>query len=141
MSATQKQDRVAAPPSVFLMIDKLQTGGTERQFAALARALRSELFQVRLGCMHRKGAFLEGLGEIAEFDVGGSFFTLQAQRAFTALVRYLRRQSIAIAHSVDFDSNIMLMPAARLAGVPVVIGSQRQLGDLLSPLKRAAQGG
>jgi len=32
-----------------------------------------------------------------------------------------------------------LIPAARLAGVPVVIGSQRQLGDLLSRSKSRAQ--
>src|SRR5437667_404866 len=33
----------------------------------------------------------------------------------------------------------MLIPAARLAGVPVVIGSHRQLGDLLTPLQFRAQ--
>jgi L-malate glycosyltransferase len=141
MSDAHKLDKVAARPSVFLMIDDLRTGGTERQFAALARALRPESFQVLLGCMHRAGAFLNGLGDIAEFDVGGSFFTLQAQRSFAALVKYLRSRRIAIAHSFDFYSNLMLIPAARLARVSVVIGSQRQLGDLLSPPQRAAQSG
>jgi glycosyltransferase involved in cell wall biosynthesis len=33
----------------------------------------------------------------------------------------------------------MMIPAARLAGVPVVIGSHRQLGDLLNPLQSAGQ--
>lgn len=35
----------------------------------------------------------------------------------------------------------MLIPAARLARVPLVIGSHRQLGDLLTPMKRRIQGG
>jgi glycosyltransferase involved in cell wall biosynthesis len=33
----------------------------------------------------------------------------------------------------------MLIPAARLAGVPVVVASQRQLGDLLTPMQRRVQ--
>jgi glycosyltransferase involved in cell wall biosynthesis len=139
MSDVHKLDNVAARPSVFLMVNDLQTGGTERQFAALARALRPESFQVMLGCIHRAGAFLDGLGDIAEFHLGGSFFTLQALRSFAALVKHLRSRRIVIAHSFDFYSNLMLIPAARLARVPVVIGSQRQLGDLLTPRQRAAQ--
>ena len=120
---------------VFLMIDKLETGGSERQFALLARSLKAESLEVDLGCLRRTGAFLEGLGEVAEFGLGGSFFTLRAQRARIALARHLRASRIAVAHSFDFYSNLMLIPTARLAGVPVVIGSQRQLGDLLTPAK------
>jgi L-malate glycosyltransferase len=141
MSDIHKLDKVGARPSVFLMVNDLQTGGTERQFAALAQALRPELFEVTLGCMRRAGAFLTGLGDIAEFDLGGSFFTRQAVRSFAALVKHLRSRRIAIAHSFDFYSNLMMIPAARLARVPVVIGSQRQLGDLLTPAQRAAQSG
>ena len=33
----------------------------------------------------------------------------------------------------------MLIPAARLAGVPIVVASQRQLGDLLTPMQRRVQ--
>lgn len=135
----QRSQKDAEPASVFLMIDDLQTGGSERQFAALARALCRDSFRVGLGCMRRKGAFLEGMDDIAEFDVGGSFFTLQAQRAYFALARHLRLRRVAVAHSFDFYSNLMLIPVARLAGVPVVIGSQRQLGDLLTGAKRRVQ--
>jgi len=141
MSDVPELGRVATRPRVFLMVNDLQTGGTERQFAALARALRPESFQVMLGCIRRVGAFLDGLGDIAEFDLGGSFFTRQARRSFVALVKYLRSRRIAIAHSFDFYANLMLIPAARLARVPVVIGSQRQLGDVLTPAQRAAQSG
>lgn len=124
--------------SLFLMNSDLSTGGTERQFSLIARSLRNGSFDLHLGCMHRRGAFLEGIGDIAEFDVGGSFMTRQAQQARRALAQHLRERSIAVAHSFDFYANLMLIPVARYARVPVVIGSQRNLGDLLSPMRRAA---
>jgi glycosyltransferase involved in cell wall biosynthesis len=67
-------------------------------------------------------------------------FGWTSQRARLALRRYLKSHNIAVAHSFDFYSNLMLIPAARLAGVSVVIGSHRQLGDLLSGPQFWAQG-
>ena len=119
-------------PEVFLMANTLETGGGERQFVVLAEALGSSTLSVQLGCLHRKGAFADGLNGIREFRPGGSLFGLQSQRARLALSRHLKNQRIAVAHSFDFYSNLMLIPAARLAGVPVVMGSHRQLGDLMS---------
>ena len=49
---------------LFLMINSLEVGGSERQFAELARSLRAEHLQVHLGCVQKKGAFLDGLGEL-----------------------------------------------------------------------------
>ncbi|MCL5289251.1 MAG: glycosyltransferase [Acidobacteria bacterium] len=124
---------------VFLMSNNLETGGSERQFSLMAQALRDGEFEVELGCLGRSGAFLAGLGPISEFRVGGSFLSVQAWKSRFALRRHLRRQEISVAHSFDFYTNLMLIPTARLAGVPAVIGSQRQLGDLLPPMKRAVQ--
>jgi glycosyltransferase involved in cell wall biosynthesis len=44
----------------------------------------------------------------------------------------MQEHDVAVAHSFDFYSNLMMIPAARMARTPVVIGSHRQLGDLLS---------
>lgn len=120
------------PPKVFLMANTLETGGGERQFAVLAGGLGSSTLSIQLGCLRKKGAFAEGLNGIREFRPGGSLFGLEAQRARLALWRHLKQQDIAVAHSFDFYSNLMLIPAARLAKVPVVMGSHRQLGDLMS---------
>jgi L-malate glycosyltransferase len=125
--------------NLFLMGNTLETGGSERQFVTLARALSQDGFDIHLGCLKRIGPFLAEIPSIAEFDVGGSFFTLQAQRARLKLARQLRRERISVAHAFDFYSNLMLIPTARLARVPVVIGSHRQLGDLLTPRQFAAQ--
>jgi L-malate glycosyltransferase len=124
---------------LFLMTDSFETGGSERQFVMLAEALGKEPFEVRLGCLQRKGPLLKRVGDVAEFPLAGSFFTIQAQKARLALARYLRENAITIAHSFDFYSNLMLIPTARLARIPVVIGSQRQIGDLLTSRQFRAQ--
>jgi L-malate glycosyltransferase len=126
-------------PLVFLMIESLETGGSERQFAALARGLSPDVFRVCLGCVRQRGKFAEGLGEIPEFRLGGSLYGLQSWRSRLRLSRHLRHNHTAVAQAFDFYSNLTLIPAARLAGVPVVIGSQRQIGDLLTPAQSAAQ--
>jgi glycosyltransferase involved in cell wall biosynthesis len=124
---------------LFMMIDSLRTGGSERQFSLLAGAFRRDPFDLHLGCLQRCGKFLDDLGEIAEYPVGGSFLTLRALHSFSEIVGFLRRTRIEVTQSFDFYTNLMLIPAARLAGVPVVIASQRQLGDLLEPMQRRIQ--
>jgi glycosyltransferase involved in cell wall biosynthesis len=126
-------------PSVFLMTNSLETGGTERQFAAVAQALDRDAFTTSFGCLKREGAFLENLDALVEFSPGGSLLKWGSQRTRLALARHLRKQGTALAHSFDFYSNLMLIPTARVVGVPVVIGSFRQLGDLLTPMQFRAQ--
>ena len=128
------------PTPVFLMTNDLQTGGSERQFAALTRSLDPTLIQLFLGCLKRRGTIGEEMAELVEFDLGGSFLTVQSLRARLALHHFLRAKGIAVAHAFDFYSNLMLLPVARVAGVAVIIGSHRQIGDLLTPLQLAAQG-
>src|SRR2546425_12908691 len=126
-------------PGIFLMINSLETGGSEREFAALASSLDRSKFRPYLGCIQQRGAFLVELGEIPQFRLGGSLYGMQSWRSRIRLARHLRKCDIAIAHAFDFYTNLTLIPAARLAGVPVVIGSQRQLGDLLTPSQWRAQ--
>ena len=126
-------------PGVFLMTNSFDTGGSERQFAALAGSLDANLFRVSIGCVTKRGGFLDGLGEVTEFPVGGNLYGARSMQARLRLARHLRHACISVAHAFDFYTNLMLIPAARLARIPVVIGSQRQLGDLLTPAKSRAQ--
>ena len=126
-------------PGVFLMVNSLETGGSERQFAALAQSLDPQHFRRSLGCIQKKGSFLALLGEMPEFRLGGSLYGWKSLRTRFRLARHLRRNDIAVAHAFDFYTNLTLIPAARLAGTPVVIGSQRQLGDLLTPAQSRFQ--
>ena len=126
-------------PRLFLMTNSFETGGSERQFVALAHSLNCAKFRVEVGCILRGGALLEEFGRAREFSLGGSLYGAKSLWTRLRLADHLRRNSFAIAHAFDFYTNLTLIPAARLAGVPVVIGSHRQLGDLLSRTKLRAQ--
>ncbi len=121
------------------MTDSFDTGGSERQFAALAGSLDPNLFRVALGCITKRGGFLNEQREVTEFPLGGNLYGARSMQARLRLARHLRQACFSVAHAFDFYTNLMLIPAARLARVPVVIGSQRQLGDLLTPSKSRAQ--
>ena len=140
---TPVETRLAAsPPSrvrLFLMTNSFETGGSERQFAVLAKNLGPEQFQVHLGCIQRIGSFANDFGEVPEFRLGGNLYGWASWRTRLRLSRCLRQQHIQIAHAFDFYTNLTLIPAARFARVPVVIGSQRQIGDLLTPRQFRAQ--
>jgi len=145
---TDRSDRIGSPaaaqaldrtlPGVFLMIDSLQTGGSERQFVALSHSLDRTRFRVSLGCMQRIGPLLEGL-KVDQFPLGGNLYGFRSWKTRMDIGRHMRRHSMLVAQAFDFYSNLTLVPAARLAKIPVVIGSQRQLGDLLTPAQSQAQ--
>ena len=125
--------------SLFLMINTFETGGSERQFTVLARNISESAFQIHLGCVSRRGPLADQVGDVPEFPLGGSLYGWQSLRARIKLSRHLRSRHVQVAHAFDFYTNLTLIPAARFARVPVIIGSHRQLGDLLSLAKFRAQ--
>lgn len=125
--------------AIFLQINSLETGGTERQFVEIARAMKNAGLRVLLGCLQKKGPFLAGLGDLHQSPLGGSLYGLRSMQSRWELARHLRESEVAVAHAFDFYANLMLIPAAKLARIPVVIGSHRQLGDLLTPAQFRAQ--
>lgn len=130
----------SAPPiSLFLMVNTLETGGSERQFAVLAQNLDPSNFHLHLGCISYRGRLAAEFDPVPQFPLGGSLFGWQSLRTRMKLMRHLRENRVQVAHAFDFYANLTLIPAARLAGVPVVIGSHRQLGDLMTPAQFRAQ--
>jgi glycosyltransferase involved in cell wall biosynthesis len=124
------------------MANTLAMGGTERHLSQLATSLNARKFRVELGCIRRQGSFAETLGakwDVAEFGLGGSFFNRAALKSARALARHLLVREVSVAHSFSFYSNLLMIPVARMARVPIVIGSHRQLGDLLTPLQFDSQ--
>jgi glycosyltransferase involved in cell wall biosynthesis len=121
------------------MTNTLEVGGSERQFVELAVGLDQERIDVRSACLRRVGGLATRLGEIPEFPPGGSLFRLQSQKARAAMVRYMREHETQVAHAFDFYTNVMMAPAARFGRVPVVLGSHRQIGDLLTPAQFRVQ--
>jgi len=137
--ADESDPSVLFSDPVFLMINSLETGGTERQFVEMAHALRSDRVPVHLGCVRNQGPFAAELGELAEFRLGGSLYGLRSMQSRLRLWRHLRRLNAVVAHAFDFYANLTLIPAAKLARTPVVLGSHRQLGDLLTSAQFRAQ--
>lgn len=126
-------------PGVFLMTNSFETGGSERQFIALANSLRPESYRISLGCLQPKGPLKSDVGEVLHFGLGGSLFGGYSMRSRYRLARHLVKSDIKIAHAFDYYTNLTLIPAAKLARTSVVVGSLRQLGDLLTPWQRRAQ--
>lgn len=138
-STSSTAQRVASLPGVFLMTNSLEIGGSERQFVELAKSLNPSCYRLRLGCLNAVGGFREGFEHIPEFSVGGSLYKLESLKARWRLVRHLREHHVAVAHSFDFYTNLTLIPAARVARTPAVIGSHRQIGDLLTDAQSRTQ--
>jgi glycosyltransferase involved in cell wall biosynthesis len=127
------------PIRLFLMINTFETGGSERQFTILAQNLTPPQFETHLGCVSRRGPLANNFPDAAQFPLGGSLFGWQSLRTRLNLGRHLRKHQVQVAHAFDFYTNLTLIPAAKLARVPVVIGSHRQLGDLMTPAQFRAQ--
>ena len=124
---------------VFLMLNSFETGGSERQFVSLAKSLDPRQFSLSLGCIQTKGPLRDLFGDVPRFKLGGSVYGWKSWHSRWRLARHLRKNRIQIAHSFDFYTNLTLGPAAFAARVPVIICSQRQLGDLLTPAQRQLQ--
>jgi glycosyltransferase involved in cell wall biosynthesis len=136
---TARADLSGQPISLFLMINTFETGGSERQFTVLAQNLTPPEFQTNLGCVSRRGPLAHNFPGAEQFPLGGSLFGWRSLRTRLSLRRHLRHHRVQVAHAFDFYTNLTLIPAARLARVPVVIGSHRQLGDLMTPAQFRAQ--
>lgn len=150
MHATEPASLTTAPPAdlsrlpdvpirLFLMINTFETGGSERQFTILAQNLTPPQFETHLGCVSRRGPLANNFPDAAQFPLGGSLYGWQSLRTRLNLSRHLRNHQVQVAHAFDFYCNLTLIPAAKLARVPVVIGSHRQLGDLMTPAQFRAQ--
>jgi len=125
--------------NLFLMTNTFETGGSERQFTVLAQNLTPPQFQTHLGCVSRHGPLASDFPGVPEFPLGGSLYGWRSLRTRLNLSRHLRQHHVQVAHAFDFYTNLTLVPAAKLARVPVVIGSHRQLGDLMTPAQFRAQ--
>jgi glycosyltransferase involved in cell wall biosynthesis len=117
-------------------------GGTERHLMNLTDGLNHARFDLEFACLKRQGEFLDDLEArglpVREYPVTN----LYGPRTIHQEVRFgraLARDRIDIVHAYNFYSNVFALPAARLAGTPVVIASIRDTGPYLTPRQRFAQ--
>ena len=118
-------------------------GGTEKQVVNLAARIDRSVFDLSFGCLSRWGELIgeveQGQGlTVAEYPLR-SFYELNAIRQQWRFAKALRRDRIQIMQSYNFYGNVFSIPAAKLAGVPCVIASIRDLGIFLRPTQLRAQ--
>jgi glycosyltransferase involved in cell wall biosynthesis len=133
-----REDRIR----LLKFLTNFKIGGTERQFVQLAQKIDPNRFELHVSCFERVGSFLPSIESrgipLSEFSIG-RLYNPSTWRAQWQFARYLREHQIHIVHSYGFYPNFFAVPAARLAGVPVVIASIRDMGEVLAPSKRRAQ--
>ena len=119
---------------IFFLLDSLNVGGIEVQAVELATRLNPERYDVTLGCLRARGPLLERLQAssvcIREFYPKGGFDSPHGLYQMLRLAMFLRRGHFQIVHTHDLYANVLGIPAAALARVPVIISSQRDLGHL-----------
>jgi L-malate glycosyltransferase len=119
---------------VFFLLDSLNVGGTEVQAVELALRLPSSRYEVTLGCLHAQGQLQERLRGSAvvveEFRPKRGIDSPSGVYQLLRLAAFLRTEKFAIVHTHDLWSNLMGVPAARLAGVAAIVSSQRDLSHL-----------
>ena len=116
---------------LFYLLDSFEVGGTETQAVELALRMAQRGHRVTLGVLKAQGSLvdcLRGSGVTVEvFHPRGGLDSPRGLLAVLRLSRYLRHRHFEVVHSHDLWSNLMGVAAARLAGVPVIVSSQRDL--------------
>ena len=124
------------PTSVAIFLTRFEPGGTERQMTELIRRLDHDRYRVHVACFDRSGAWLpkvlDRAASVTEFPIRG-FARPQTCLRMLQFARWCRQHRIAVLQACDLYANIFSLPAAALAGVPVRIGSRRELNPDKSP--------
>jgi glycosyltransferase involved in cell wall biosynthesis len=119
-----------------------ECGGTERQVLNLGFGLDDRGVQVSFGCLRRSGRLLqevEGRGlPVHEYRMR-SFYSRRFLRQEVAFARQLARDRTQVMHAYNLWGNVFAIPAARLAGVPVVVAGIRDCGLYLTDWTRRVQ--
>jgi glycosyltransferase involved in cell wall biosynthesis len=114
-------------------------GGTERQLLELLRGLDPARWRSRLVCFRKAGGLLDevqGMGFApVHLPLNGSMWRPNTARMIARLARLIVAERAALVHCHDIYGILLGVPAARLAGVPV-LAARRDLGHHLTPVQR-----
>ncbi len=121
------------PIPVLLTVRELDQGGVERDVTKIAMHLDPSRFQPHVAAFYAKGLRYE---ELRSAGVPVLDLPLRSVLSFASLPlanqmrRYIKQHNIQVVHAYD-ASGVFTLPVARLARVPVVIGSQLSYRELL----------
>ena len=128
---TPVMQKSTAARRLFFLLDSFMIGGTETQAVELARRFDPERYEVTIGCLRKEGPLLSRLNgsrvRVVEFAMGGGIDSPSGMLAVLRLARFLRKGRFQIVHAHDLWSNMIGVIAGKLARIPVIITSQRDL--------------
>jgi L-malate glycosyltransferase len=116
---------------IFYLLDSLNIGGTETQAVELARRMDPAKYDITLACLRKEGPLVERLNgssvKVVEFHPKGGIDSPRGLYQLARMVVFLHRGKFDVVHAHDLWSNMIGVVAGKLAGVPVIITSQRDL--------------
>jgi glycosyltransferase involved in cell wall biosynthesis len=116
------------------LVDTLNVGGTETQMASAALRLHRAGHRVTVGCLRAEGPLLEVLRKagipVVEFPKKKTLLSPNGMFQLLRMVLFLRRHNFQVVHAHDLWANLFGVPAAWLAGTPMIISGRRYLADL-----------
>ena len=116
---------------IFFLLDSLNIGGTETQAVELARRMDPRKYEITLACIRKEGPLLEKLNDsavkVVEFHPKGGMDSPRGLYQLARMVLHLRRGRFDVVHAHDLWSDMIAVIAGKLAGIPVIVTSQRDL--------------
>jgi glycosyltransferase involved in cell wall biosynthesis len=124
---------IERPVPVLIMARELDQGGVERDVAKIAMHLDRSRFTPHVATYYAKGLRYEELRAagipIVHLPLT-SLLSKECLRSALKLRRYIKEHRIRIVHSYD-ASGVFSLPVGRIAGAPVLIGSQLSYRTIL----------
>lgn len=113
------------PTNVLHLVNILGVGGAEGQFVERVRTTDRGRFRPLVAALDASGRHLEALRaegiEPVSFPLGPSFAHPTTAWIVARLAAWMRGRNVALVHAQDFYTNLLAVPAARLAGAKVIV--------------------
>jgi glycosyltransferase involved in cell wall biosynthesis len=133
---------MSLPLRVTSFIGTFEVGGTERQAVNLALGLQDRGCDVQFGCFRNSGRLRAELDArdipVTEYAMR-SFYSARFLTQIRALAHDLRTRGTDVLQTYNLHGNVFAVPAARLAGIPVVAAGVRDVGIYLTPWTQRVQ--
>lgn len=131
--------RQSLPIPIAVVLTSFDPGGTEHQMTELVRRLDPRLFRVHVVSLSGRGmlrARIESSAASIQVFRLTSLKSPSTLRQMLRFARWCRERRIRAVLACDFYANVFAMPAAAMSGVPVRLGSRR---DVFMPERTPAQ--
>lgn len=129
------------PTTILHFVNILGIGGAEGQFVERVRTTDFRRWRPLVAALKKTGPHLaefQRLGlEPKEFPLAGSFAHPATALTVAKLAAWMRMQGVKLVHAQDFYTNLIAVPAARLAGAKVIV-SRLDLAHWHGPRRRQA---